>query len=58
MYLKMAATFFEINYNLGINIGKGSFGSVYLARDTNTDEEIAVKLEKSSAKKPQLYNES
>ena len=54
----MAAAFFEINYNLGINIGKGSFGSVYLARDTNTDEEIAVKLEKNPAKKPQLQHES
>ena len=54
----MAGTFFEMNYAMEQRIGKGSFGEVYIARDTNTNEQIAVKLEDANMRKPQLYNES
>mmetsp|Transcript_19979 Transcript_19979/g.47565 ORF Transcript_19979/g.47565 Transcript_19979/m.47565 type:complete len:622 (+) Transcript_19979:242-2107(+) len=39
-------------------IGKGSFGQIYLARDINSGEEVAVKLESKDAKVPQLLHEA
>ena len=41
-------------YRLSKKIGSGSFGEIFLARNTETGEETAVKLEKSSTKYPQL----
>ncbi|TPP67859.1 Casein kinase I alpha [Fasciola gigantica] len=39
-------------------IGGGSFGDIYLGHNISTGEEVAVKLEPSSARHPQLLYES
>lgn len=39
-------------------IGSGSFGDIYLGRDVNTGEDIAVKLEPVKSRHPQLLYES
>ena len=44
-------------YRLGRKIGGGSFGDIYLATDVTTQEEVAVKLEHSKTKHPQLHVE-
>jgi len=44
-------------YRLGRKIGGGSFGDIYLATDVTTNEEVAVKLEHSKTKHPQLHVE-
>jgi len=44
-------------YRLGRKIGGGSFGDIYLATDVTTHEEVAVKLEHSKTKHPQLHVE-
>ncbi|XP_047333983.1 casein kinase 1-like protein 10 isoform X3 [Impatiens glandulifera] len=45
-------------YRLGRKIGSGSFGELYLAVNTQTWEEVAVKLEPTKTKHPQLHLES
>lgn len=45
-------------FRLGRRIGSGSFGSVYAARHDGSGQEVAVKLEPSSAKYPQLSHEA
>ncbi|XP_023343810.1 casein kinase I [Eurytemora carolleeae] len=45
-------------YKLGRKIGGGgSFGDIYLATEVNTAEEVAVKLEHTQTKHPQLHIE-
>jgi len=44
-------------FRLGRKIGGGSFGDIYLATDINTNEEVAVKLEHTKTKHPQLHVE-
>ena len=45
-------------YKLGRRIGEGSFGKVYLAKDSETNQEVAIKLEHVSTKKKRtLYFE-
>jgi len=44
-------------YRLGRKIGGGSFGDIYLATDVTTNEEVAVKLEQTKTKHPQLHIE-
>lgn len=44
-------------YRLGRKIGGGSFGDIYLATDIITSEEVAVKLEHTKTKHPQLHVE-
>lgn len=38
-------------------IGCGSFGEIFLGEDTKTDEEVAIKLEPTKSRTPQLYYE-
>jgi len=44
-------------YRLGKKIGGGSFGDIYLATDVTLEEEVAVKLEHTKTKHPQLHVE-
>lgn len=45
-------------YQLGRKIGNGSFGEIYLGVNTQTNEEVAIKLERSISRHPQLLYES
>jgi casein kinase 1 len=45
-------------YRLGRKIGHGSFGDIYLGINIQTNEEVAVKLEKVRCSHPQLLYES
>lgn len=45
-------------YRLLYPIGKGSFGDLYCANSVNTDEYVAVKLEKATVKYPMLSREA
>jgi casein kinase 1 len=45
-------------YRLGRKIGHGSFGDIYLGTNIQTNEEVAVKLEKIRCSHPQLLFES
>ncbi|CCE65057.1 hypothetical protein TPHA_0J02370 [Tetrapisispora phaffii CBS 4417] len=45
-------------YKIGRKIGSGSFGDIYYGTNTITGEEVAIKLESSKSKNPQLEYES
>nr|DAD35590.1 TPA_asm: hypothetical protein HUJ06_006230 [Nelumbo nucifera] len=45
-------------YKLGRKIGSGSFGEIYLATHVDTYEMVAVKIENSKTKHPQLLYEA
>ncbi|CAG0920091.1 unnamed protein product [Notodromas monacha] len=45
-------------YRLGRKIGSGSFGDIYLGTNISTGEEVAIKLECTKTKHPQLHIES
>mmetsp|Transcript_80589 Transcript_80589/g.142482 ORF Transcript_80589/g.142482 Transcript_80589/m.142482 type:complete len:474 (+) Transcript_80589:96-1517(+) len=45
-------------YCLGRKLGSGSFGDIYFAVNTQTGEELAVKLESTKSKHPQLMSEA
>jgi len=45
-------------YRLGRKIGSGSFGDIYLGTNMATGEEVAIKLESTKTKHPQLLYES
>ena len=45
-------------YRVGRKIGSGSFGDIYLATNVQTNEQVAVKLEKVNTSHPQLLYES
>ncbi|VUZ51110.1 unnamed protein product [Hymenolepis diminuta] len=45
-------------YKLSTQIGSGSFGTIYLGRNIKTDEEVAIKVESSQIKHPQLFYEA
>jgi len=39
-------------------IGSGAFAEVYMAKDTQTDQEVAVKVERLGVERPQLIEEA
>ena len=43
---------------LGRKIGSGSFGDIYLGKCDKTHEEVAIKLESTKSRHPQLQYES
>ena len=45
-------------YQLGRKLGSGSFGEIFLGTDVQTNEELAIKLEKINTHHPQLIYES
>jgi len=45
-------------YRLGRKIGSGSFGDIYLGINVTNNEEVAVKLESTRSKHPQLFYEA
>ncbi|KAL6903499.1 hypothetical protein ACP4OV_004312 [Aristida adscensionis] len=45
-------------FKLGKKIGSGSFGELYLGTNTQTGEEVAIKLESVKSRHPQLHYES
>ena len=45
-------------YRLGKKIGSGSFGDIYLGTNVTTGEEMAMKLESTKSKHPQLVYEA
>ena len=45
-------------YRLGRKVGAGSFGDIYVGVNTQTSEEVAIKLESSKSKHPQLMYEA
>lgn len=45
-------------WKLGIKLGAGAFGEVYTATDVDSDESVAVKMEKLGSKHPHLLYES
>lgn len=48
----------DSRYTLNRRIGSGAFGEIWQGRDLLTDEDVAIKLESSRAKHPQLHYES
>ncbi|CAM8946046.1 unnamed protein product [Rhodiola kirilowii] len=45
-------------FSVGRKIGSGSFGEIYLGTNIQTNEEVAIKLESTKTKHPQLLYES
>jgi casein kinase 1 len=45
-------------YRVGRKIGSGSFGEIYIATNTQNNEQVAVKMEKVSSNHPQLLYEA
>jgi predicted Ser/Thr protein kinase len=49
-----------VKYKIDTNkkLGSGSFGEIYLGTNLDTNEEVAIKLEKAQNQQPQLYYET
>eukprot|EP01039_Chlorochromonas_danica_P001315 gene1315-1436_t len=45
-------------FRVGVKIGSGSFGEIYVGTNVHTGEEVAIKLESLRSKHPQLLYES
>ncbi|XP_048623494.1 casein kinase 1-like protein 8 isoform X1 [Brassica napus] len=45
-------------YKLGRKLGSGSFGEIFIGKNVQTGDEVAVKLEPARARHPQLHYES
>ncbi|RKP20695.1 kinase-like protein [Rozella allomycis CSF55] len=45
-------------YRLGKKLGSGSFGEIYLGTNIATEENVAIKIEKTNTKHPQLEYEA
>ena len=46
------------NFSLGRKIGSGSFGDIYLGSNVYNNEDVAIKLESTKTRHPQLSIES
>jgi len=44
-------------YQIGRILGSGNFGEIHLGRNTETHEHVAIKLEQTSTRTPQLSHE-
>ena len=45
-------------FRVGRKIGAGSFGEIYLGTNTTNNDEVAIKLESTKSKHPQLLRET
>ena len=45
-------------FRLGRKIGSGSFGEIYVGRDVVSGREVAIKMEPSKTRAPQLHIET
>lgn len=45
-------------FRMGTKIGSGSFGDIYHGTNITTGEEVAIKLESTASKHPQLIRET
>lgn len=45
------------HYQIGRILGSGNFGEIHLGRNTETHEHVAIKLEQTSTRTPQLSHE-
>ncbi|CAF0742272.1 unnamed protein product [Adineta steineri] len=55
--LRSTTTTLGSNYQIGRILGSGNFGEIHLGRNTETHEHVAIKLEQSSTRTPQLAHE-
>ena len=55
--LRSTATTLGSHYQIGRILGSGNFGEIHLGRNTETHEHVAIKLEQSSTRTPQLAHE-
>ncbi|CAF0926431.1 unnamed protein product [Rotaria sp. Silwood1] len=46
-----------LHYQIGRILGSGNFGEIHLGRNTETHEHVAIKLEQTSTRTPQLAHE-
>lgn len=51
-------TIFCKNYKVVKLLGSGAFGEIYSCLNKNTNEELAIKLEKANTQHPQLFFEA
>lgn len=47
-----------VNYEVIKKIGAGSFGTIYLAENTTTKKQVAIKVEPSDTKYPMIIYEA
>jgi len=58
MYERSSTLTIAGKYRVGSKIGNGSFGDIFIGVNSQTNEEIAIKLEKVRSNHPQLLQES